>query len=89
MSNPIYLRAACFFITNEEVRNVTSAVLIDCLSGGGGKQKVKKNLIFTIFLFVLYIYSDLPDLGVEPGSPALQADSLPTELFRVWDVIVG
>ena len=23
---------------------------------------------------------DLPDLGIEPGSPALQADSLPTEL---------
>ena len=22
---------------------------------------------------------DLPDLGIEPGSPALQADSLPTE----------
>ena len=23
---------------------------------------------------------DLPNLGIEPGSPALQADSLPTEL---------
>ena len=23
---------------------------------------------------------DLPDSGIEPGSPALQADSLPTEL---------
>ena len=23
--------------------------------------------------------ADLPDLGIEPGSPALQADSLPTE----------
>ena len=23
---------------------------------------------------------DLPDTGIEPGSPALQADSLPTEL---------
>jgi len=23
---------------------------------------------------------DLPDLGIEPGSPALQADSLPIEL---------
>ena len=23
---------------------------------------------------------DLPDLGIKPGSPALQADSLPTEL---------
>ena len=23
---------------------------------------------------------DLPDLGIEPGSPALQVDSLPTEL---------
>ena len=23
---------------------------------------------------------DLPDIGIEPGSPALQADSLPTEL---------
>ena len=26
---------------------------------------------------------DLPDPGIEPGSPALQADSLPTELERV------
>ena len=25
---------------------------------------------------------DLPDPGTEPGSPALQADSLPTELSR-------
>jgi len=25
---------------------------------------------------------DLPNLGIEPGSPALQADSLPTELSR-------
>ena len=24
---------------------------------------------------------DLPDPGVEPGSPTLQADSLPTELY--------
>ena len=23
---------------------------------------------------------DLPDLGIEPGSPVLQADDLPTEL---------
>ena len=26
---------------------------------------------------------DLPDLGIEPGSPALQADSLPTELLTL------
>ena len=25
---------------------------------------------------------DLPDLGIEPGSPALQADSLPSEPVR-------
>ena len=25
--------------------------------------------------------ADLPDPGIEPGSPALQADSLPTELL--------
>ena len=25
---------------------------------------------------------DLPDPGIEPGSPALQADSLPTELHE-------
>ena len=24
-------------------------------------------------------YRDLPDLGIKPGSPALQADSLPSE----------
>ena len=27
-----------------------------------------------------YSAGDLPDPGIEPGSPALQADSLPTEL---------
>ena len=30
---------------------------------------------------------DLPELGIEPGSPALQADSLPNELSgkpRIW-----
>ena len=32
---------------------------------------------------------DLPDQGIEPGSPALQADSLPTELSgKPWDVLV-
>ena len=25
---------------------------------------------------------DLPDPGIKPGSPALQVDSLPSELFR-------
>ena len=25
---------------------------------------------------------DLPDLGIEPGSPALQVDALPSELLR-------
>lgn len=36
MSSPIYPWATCFFTRNEEVRNVTSGVLVDCLSGGGG-----------------------------------------------------
>ena len=26
-----------------------------------------------------FLQGDLPDLGIEPRSPALQADSLPTE----------
>ena len=26
---------------------------------------------------------DLPNPGIEPGSPALQADSLPAELFQI------
>ena len=34
----------------------------------------------------------LPDPGIEPGSPALQADSLPTELlekpnYKLWSTI--
>ena len=34
-----------------------------------------------ILEWVAYPFSrDLPDPGIEPGSPALQADSLPTEL---------
>ena len=38
---------------------------------------------------------DLPDPGIEPGSPALQADSLPTELLRnsqeifKWVIYIG
>ena len=33
-----------------------------------------------ILEWVAYTFSrDLPDLGINPGSPALQADSLPTE----------
>ena len=31
---------------------------------------------------------DLPDSGIEPGSPALQADSLPSEL-QERSVVVG
>ena len=27
---------------------------------------------------------DLPDSGIEPRSPALQADSLPSELLGIW-----
>ena len=31
--------------------------------------------------------ADLPGPGIEPGSPALQADSLPTELSgKLWEV---
>ena len=30
--------------------------------------------------------ADLPDPGIKPGSPALQADSLPTKL--VWEVYI-
>ena len=32
---------------------------------------------------------DLPDPGIEPGSPALQADSLPTELQEKQKVLGG
>ena len=36
-----------------------------------------------ILEWVAYLFSgDLPDSGIEPGSPALQEDSLPTELPR-------
>ena len=31
---------------------------------------------------------DLPDLGIEPGSPALQADSSPTELLGKATLVV-
>ena len=32
---------------------------------------------------------DLPDPGIELGSPALQADSLPTELSGMWVQFFG
>ena len=33
---------------------------------------------------------DLPDPGIKPGSPALQADSLPTELLgKPWRALVA
>ena len=37
-----------------------------------------------ILEWVAYPFSrDLPDLEIELGSPALQADSLPTELYQL------
>lgn len=44
MSNPIYPRAICFFTTNEEARNVTSGVLIDCLPGEKKKKQKKQKV---------------------------------------------
>ena len=32
---------------------------------------------------------DLPNPGIEPGSPALKADSLPTELYKLYLVVVN
>ena len=49
--------------------------LIACqapLSTGFPKQEYWSGLQFPSL-------EDLPNLGIEPGSPALQADSLPTE----------
>ena len=43
------------------------------LSMGFSRQEYWSGLPFTS-------PGDLPDPGIEPGSPALQADSLPTEL---------
>ena len=31
---------------------------------------------------------DLPDPGIEPGSPTLQADTLPSELF-IYGILIG
>ena len=33
------------------------------------------------WVYPISFSADLPDLGIEPGSPTLQADSLPTELL--------
>ena len=33
--------------------------------------------------------ADLPNPGIEPGSPALQVDFLPTELSGKHDIFVG
>ena len=33
-----------------------------------------------VYIFVFPSQGDLPNLGIEPRSPALQADSLPSEL---------
>ena len=35
--------------------------------------------------FPFFSPGDLPDPGIEPGSPALQADSFPTELPQIAD----
>ena len=43
------------------------------LSVGFSSQEYRSGLLFPS-------PGDLPDPGIEPGSPALQADSLPTEL---------
>ena len=36
---------------------------------------------------ILEWVADLPIPGIEPGSPALQADSLPTELFHLLQLL--
>ena len=48
--------------------------ILDQLSHQGGPR---------ILEWIAYPFSgDLPDPGIEPGSPVLQADSLPTELWE-------
>ena len=32
---------------------------------------------------------DLPNRGIEPGSPVMQADSLPTEPYEMWNLKYG
>ena len=45
------------------------------LSMGFSRQEYQSGLPFPF-------PRDCPNRGIEPGSPALQADSLPTELYR-------
>ena len=45
------------------------------LSMGFSRQEYRSGLPFPF-------PRDCPNRGIEPGSPALQADSLPTELYR-------
>ena len=43
-------------------------------------EKSLVNISNNVFLKDAVSNTDIPDAGIEPGSPALQVDSLPTEL---------
>lgn len=90
MSSPIYPWATCFFSRNEEVRNVTSGVLVDCLSGGGGgdsggnqqkKQKVAR--IYFHCVPVSFVLILRPPASLSPGGTQRNAcDWLPEHLHH-------
>ena len=55
-----------------------SCELMDCILPGSSVHGILQAIILECMSFPSP--GDLPDPGIEPGSPALEADSLPTEI---------
>ena len=63
-------------------------ITVSCVLARNDPLGSRRNTVSSIFFLMCIRVSthpipssvDLPDPGIEPGSPALQADSLPTEL---------
>ena len=58
----------------------THCDLMDCRPPGSSVHRILQARVLE-WVAVLFSRGDLPNPGIKPGSPALQADSLPTELL--------
>ena len=54
---------------------------IDCSLSGSSVHGILQARILEWVAIPFFLTQDLPDPGTEPGSPMLQADSLPSELL--------
>ena len=68
------------YLRMKESESVSQSVMSDSLRPHGLSMEFSRRDYWNGLPFPFP--GDLPDSGIEPGSPALQADSLPSELPR-------